>query len=503
MKTIYYNGDIISFNDQDIQAVVVDGDYIIDMGDYLVMEDKYPGVNHYDLNKQCLCPGFIDAHSHLSSLAFSFLQVSLGNLHSLKEIKEGIDKYIVDNQINKGEFINCMDFDDSLLINEILDKNFLDDNFRDYLVFINHKSGHSGILNSNCLSYMNLVSDNGIINEVLYMDHVKKIPMPGFDKIIMGYQKAYDLYLSYGITTVQDGYVVKEMLPMYQYMSNNDICKVDTIGYVDYNDLSFFNDLELNEYHHNLKIGGIKIFLDGSPQIKTAWMRDHYVGEIDNYGISTLSDERLKEVLVYAATNKRQVLAHCNGDKAVDQYLKIVGEVYKTYPQVIENRNVIIHSQFLQKDQLDEVVRLKMIPSFFVAHIYYFADIHIKNVGYEKAKSMSLANSALSKNIIFTFHQDSPVILPNMLETIQSACLRKTKTGVLLDQSENLPVLQAIKAVTLNSAYQYYEETVKGSIEVGKDANFVVLSSNPLKVDVDKIKDINVVHTIVKGKELY
>ncbi|MBM6839919.1 amidohydrolase, partial [Clostridium saudiense] len=86
-----------------------------------------------------------------------------------------------------------------------------------------------------------------------------------------------------------------------------------------------------------------------------------------------------------------------------------------------EIRPVIVHAQLLDKDQLDKVKELNMIPSFFVAHVYHWGDIHIKNFGMERASRISLAKSAQDKGIMYTFHQDSPVIEPNMLETIWCA----------------------------------------------------------------------------------
>ena len=144
-----------------------------------------------------------------------------------------------------------------------------------------------------------------------------------------------------------------------------------------------------------------------------------------------------------------------------------------------------------------------MIPSFFVAHVYHWGDIHIKNYGMERASRISLAKSAQDKGIIYTFHQDSPVIEPNMLETIWCAVNRITKNGVLLGNDERISPLDALKAVTKNAAYQYFEEDIKGTLKEGKLADLVILDKNILKVDPMKIKDIQVVETIKEGETIF
>ena len=130
-------------------------------------------------------------------------------------------------------------------------------------------------------------------------------------------------------------------------------------------------------------------------------------------------------------------------------------------------------------------------------------DVHIKNYGMERASKISLAKSAQDKGILYTFHQDSPVIEPNMLETIWCAVNRITKNGVLLGEEERVSPLDALKAVTKNAAYQYFEEDIKGTLKEGKLADLVILDKNILKVDPMEIKDIQVLETIKEGETIF
>ena len=129
--------------------------------------------------------------------------------------------------------------------------------------------------------------------------------------------------------------------------------------------------------------------------------------------------------------------------------------------------------------------------------------MHIKNFGLERAEKISPAGSSGKEKIVYTFHQDSPVLEPNMFETIWCAVNRKTKQGITLGKDERISVIEAIKAVTVNSAYQYFEESNKGSIKEGKIADLIVVDKNPLKVDSDELRNIKVLETIKDGQTIY
>jgi predicted amidohydrolase YtcJ len=139
----------------------------------------------------------------------------------------------------------------------------------------------------------------------------------------------------------------------------------------------------------------------------------------------------------------------------------------------------------------------------FIAHCYYWGDTHIENFGYERARKISPAGSALKDGIMFTFHQDTPVVEPDMMRTVWCAVNRITKNGVVLGEDERIPVLEALKAVTINVARQYGEDITKGSIEPRKNADFIILSDDPLTSDPMKLSEIKVVKTYRAGKCIY
>ena len=215
-----------------------------------------------------------------------------------------------------------------------------------------------------------------------------KVPMPSLEVLLGAYEKAQEIYLKNGITTIQEGMTYPEMIPLYKALLNRNILKLDLVSYIDINSRElFFSNLHkhIKKYNKNFKIGGYKIFLDGSPQGRTAWMREPYVGSYDYFGVSTMSDDAVEKAIQIAYDDDLQILAHCNGDRACEQYIKAISKNKKSN----DIRPVMIHAQLLGLDQIKYLKSLNVIPSFFIADTYYWGDMHIENFGYQRAKKIS------------------------------------------------------------------------------------------------------------------
>ncbi len=501
MKTIYYNGDIITLENYNIEAILVENDIIKKAGDlHEVLALKDNETKMVDLDGNTMMPAFIDAHSHFSGVANNFLKINLEECKNFKDIQEKLREFKQENKIKDNAWILADGYDNNFLEEKIHPtKEIIDKVLPNNPVVLSHKSGHVGVFNSLGLKMLGI--DNcfsGYMEENEFLDNLKKLPLPNMNDLLLSYKKAEEKYFSHGITTAQDGMAYSSMVPIYKKLIEDKMFKIDLVSYITPNDKQeFFESFSNNirRYKNNFKIGGYKIFLDGSPQAKTAWMQEPYVDSPGYFGISNMSNTALEETFKNAIKDNMQLLAHCNGDKAAKQYLE---NIQKYEDKIRSLRPVMIHAQFLKNTQIDYLKKYSVIPSFFIAHTFYYGDIHIKNLGYERASKISPANSTLKKNIIFTFHQDSPVLEPNMFETIWCAIKRKTKAGVNLDEGERIDVYNAIKAVTINSAYQYFEENEKGSIKEGKFADLIIIDQNPLKIDFEEIRNIKILETIKK-----
>ena len=229
----------------------------------------------------------------------------------------------------------------------------------------------------------------------------------------------------------------------------------------------------------------------------------HGSGKDGYAGYGTLSDEELLARCRRALREGRQLLAHCNGDAAAGQYIRVFNRAMGELDDAPDIRPVMIHAQLVGQDQLPRMKELGMIPSFFVAHVYHWGDVHLENFGPQRAANISPAAAAGALGIPYTFHQDASVIEPNMLETIWCAVNRVTKQGVSLGPQQRVSALDAVRAVTIHAAHQYFEEHQKGSLAAGKHADFVILSADPTAVPPMQIRNIEVLATIKDGQCIF
>ena len=585
MKTVIYNANIITMSEKDEiqaktsntndhikdrkyhQAVCYENGIIQKVGnndEILELKDKNTKV--IDMEGKTILPSFVDAHSHFSAVANSYLQVDLNECNSFEEIKNKILEYKSKNSIADNEWIIANGYDNNILKEQRHpDINFLDTLKIENPIVLKHKSEHMGVFNKKALEALEInettkspeggkieIKDGkltGYLEETAFVNYLKKVPMPSMDKLLKAYEKAQDEYLSYGITTLQEGYMSKELLNIYKELIKQNKLKLDVVGYPDYDSIKeyvYAFPESYKNYNKHFKILGIKMILDGSPQGRTAWMKEPYEPEKQNTtekkaekldsienkesyeneksykGYPAMKYEDIVRNIKFAKENGLQILAHSNGDAAAEEYIKALQECEKNEPSYSKQENIqmqeyvqqentlnnnnaqkikdlrpiIIHAQLISKEDLLKAKEIGAIPSFFVAHVYYWGDVHLKNFGEKRASRISPVKEAVDNNMIFTLHQDSPIIKPNMLETIWCAVKRQTKSGKILGQDERISVYDALKGVTINAAYSYFEETKKGSIEEGKKAQFVILDKNPLEVPVDEIPNIKIIETI-------
>lgn len=525
MKKIYYNADVLTMDEKlpDGEAVVVKDGKITFVGTNENALKQKEGAEVIDLGKKALLPGFIDSHSHFSGMAFSTLNCSLEGAKSFDEIKNRIIRFIKDRNISEGEWIVADNYDQNILKEKAHPTaKFIDEFAANYAVSLQHKSGHMGVFNTLALEKLGVNIDTpnraggliekdengltGYMEEADYIEYIKAKPLPSQEEIFRGFSSAQKTYASYGITTAQEGLFVKELSGLYKALQMQNMLDIDIVGYVDCNDkellLEQFSDC-IKVYKSHFKIGGIKLLLDGSPQGKTAWMKTPYVGKKEYCGYPAMKEEKILEQFKYAMEKELQVLAHCNGDAACEQYIHVVEKIRDVYTIIDDMRTVMVHAQLLQKGHVPALKDTKIIPSFFIAHVYHWGDIHIQNFGKERADQICPVKTAIDNGIVYTFHQDSPIIMPDMIETLWVATNRKTKEGVKLGTDESVSIYEALKGITINAAYQYFEEDTKGSITVGKVADFVVLDKNPMKMEKERLRDIKVLETIKEGNTIF
>lgn len=528
MKTFYVNGTILTMEEDALyaEAVCVEDGRIKAVGtEKEILKLKKEEDEIVDLEGKTMLPGFIDGHSHFAGTANSMTQCDLTNCTSFQEIIDTMKDFKEKRELSDDAWIVGCNYDHNFLQEERHPDRFVLDKISETNpVLLVHASSHMGVTNSQGLKLQGIDekaedrpdgrygrvegtnTPNGYMEEKVFLEFQSKLPVTSLEELMHLMVEAQHLYASYGITTVQDGMVGKPLFQLLKAAAEMGILKLDIVGYVDImtaTDLMEQRNPYVGNYEKHLKLGGYKVFLDGSPQGKTAWMLEPYEGETEYCGYPIHSNETLRGYIETALDEGQQLLAHCNGDAAAEQYVSQFEQALEARGEKESYRPVMVHAQLVRKEQLERMKKLGMMPSFFIAHTYYWGDIHRKNFGMERASRISPAKDALDCGLKFTFHQDSPVVPPDMMRTVSCAVNRVTKSGQVLGEEEKISVLEALKAITVYGAYQYHEEEIKGTIAVGKNADFVVLEKNPLEADKEHLADIPVLLTIKENQIVY
>ena len=528
MKTFYINGTILTMEEDALyaEAVCTENGRIKAVGNQKEIMKLWEKPDEIlDLKGAVMLPGFIDGHSHFVGTANAMTQCDLSSCSNFEEIIQRMREFEGERKLSDSDWLIGCNYDHNFLAEgKHPNKEVLDQISTKHPVLLIHASSHMGVTNSRGLEIQGIDEHtedradgrygriegtkipDGYMEEKVFLEFQSKLPMPSVEKIMALMGEAQKFYASYGITTVQDGMVGKPLFQLLKTAATMGILKLDIVGYVD---IMTASDLPKEEptydgkYWNHLKLGGYKIFLDGSPQGKTAWMLKPYDGEKDYRGYPIHSDEELREYIALALDKEEQLLAHCNGDAAAEQYISQFEKELEERKNKDIYRAVMVHAQLVTKEQLGRMKVLGMIPSFFIAHTYYWGDIHRKNFGEERANRISPARDAMEYEMKFTFHQDTPVVPPDMMRTVFCAVNRISRTGKEMGKEQKIPVLEALKAITSYAAYQYHEENEKGTITVGKYGDFVVLDRNPLETEPGLLADIQVLMTIKENQMIY
>lgn len=249
----------------------------------------------------------------------------------------------------------------------------------------------------------------------------------------------------------------------------------------------------------------VKIVADGSIQGFTGYLTEPYYqaykGNAEYRGYPSVPREALFEQVEDLFERKIRVAIHCNGDASLDDALDALEAANAKYPWP-DARALIIHAQMTRLDQIARMATMGVTPSFYSAHTYYWGDRHAAIfMGPERASNMSPAKWALDAGVRFSSHMDTPVLPMLPLQAVWSQVERKSSSGAVIGEHQRIGRVQALRAVTIDAAWQVFMDDQIGSIEPGKLADLVVLSGNPL--ETDDIRDLVVDRTFIGGAEVY
>ncbi len=532
---IFIGDHITTMDESQITAVAVIGDRIAATGNQQEIL-KFTGekTRLVELGDRALLPGFIDAHGHFSSVAryLDLLDLSsppIGSVQTVDDIVQLLRRRIEQQQIPAGELVYGFGYDDSLLAEQQHPtRDDLDRASTNHPVIIRHVSGHLLSANSMALAQAGISTETpnpegGIIrrrsgssepNGVMEETAMRAFPGAGSDQTperqMQLLRDAVDIYAGYGITTIQDSNVSSSYVDRLKQLGTAEPFKVDIVAYIMANPLSDERLTEVRqdqEYTGGVRIGGVKFTLDGSPQGRTAWLTQPYnegpPGAANDYvAYPSYDPQAYRDRIGGLLERGVPVLAHANGDAAIDLMIEGIENALMA-KSIPDHRSVIIHAQLIRPDQLDRVKAMKIIPSYYAAHPFFWGDWHRLSFGEERASFISPVQATIERDIPYTIHNDSPIVPPDIMRLLSITVNRETRSGFVLGPDQRTSVMDALYAVTIGAAYQYFEEDEKGSITPGKRADLVILEQDPFIIDPSQLADIAIVETFSRGKSVF
>ncbi|NQV43611.1 MAG: amidohydrolase [Rhodospirillales bacterium] len=534
--TIYYGGPIITVNgeDQVADAVLISDGKFIAVGDYSdIKASAPPSTQVIDLKGRSMVPGFIDPHGHFPDsgmLALFQVDVSgppLGPCNTITDLLGRLEKKVTDTP--PGEWVVGNLFE----INGVEEKRYptrweLDSVSTDHIIVVYHISGHGCVTNTPGLAHCNLDKDspdpvggrygrylesgelNGELDGMGAMKAIGELDAQLTpEKFKAGFRAAAREYLSKGVTLAQNAWATENLLRLFSHVAHEDEPAIDVMVLPAAHLEPRLSNGELDfDFPEGTRImrGPRKLFADGSFPLQTAVLSKPYHRPLNgdpNYcGKLAITRESMIKHVGALHDAGFQTHTHVNGDGTADVMLDVMEAVLAANPRE-DHRHTFIHCQTFRDDQLDRMKELGLTPSFFPAHIHYWGDVHCEvTVGPERAARLSPAGSAVRKGLRFTIHNDATVTPTLPLHLMWCAVNRTTTSGVQLGRDQCITPMQALRAHTLDAAWQVFLDHERGSIEPGKRADFVILSENPLE-NPSGLKDIIVEQTVVRGETVY
>ena len=535
---IFTGNNIVTVDEslKNIGAVAVRGERIVAVGTAAeVLRLRSDDTRILKLGEQALVPGFIDAHGHMTFLArlINFVNLSsppVGTVETMDDLVNMVRKHIDDTGAVPGKWVFGYGYDDSLIAeNRHPTRDDLDQASTEHPIVLTHVSGHLAAVNSMALSLAGVDADsedppggvirrrlgsrepNGVLEETAaFSFNMERSENSDPEVLEAMFRQSADLHASYGITTVQDGGSTLNDVDVFRKAAARRPFPIDVVAFLGVNrvDDDTLDSIQLEKnYTGGFRVGGVKFVLDGSPQGRTAYLSKPYnegpPGTDEDYrAYPSYPAEKYNNRVARMIRAGIPVLAHANGDAAIDMMIEGVSGALAG-AEMVDHRSVIIHAQLTREDQLPLIKALGIVPSYYAAHPFFWGDWHRRSFGEERAAFISPVGRSIELGIPFTVHNDAPIVPPDMMRLLWITVNRKTRSGFVLGAEQRATPLQALHAITLGAAYQYFEEDQKGSITPGKRADLVVLGANPLTVDPDMIKDIPIIETFARGKSVY
>lgn len=507
-------------NQPSAQAMAIRGDTLLAIGSNdEIMKYKTDQTETIDGNGQFITPGFIDCHVHFLNGGFNLSSVQLRDAKTPEEFSQRIKAFAETQE--PGTWILGGDWDHENWGGALPTKEWIDKYTPNNPVWVTRLDGHMSLGNSAALKVAGI--DNSVKNVTggtivrdkkgnitgVFKDNamdmvIHKIPQPTNLQLDNALNAAMNYFASHGVTSVHD---VDGSLSAFARARDNNAMITRIYSLMPINKWKTLEEMVAHDGNGNkwLKIGGLKGFVDGSLGSHTAAFYEPYTDAPNDSGFFINSEENLYTWISSADKVGLQLVVHAIGDKAINTLLNIYEKVEKENG-LKDRRFRIEHAQHLAVSDINRFNALKVIPSMQPYHAIDDGRWAEKTIGAERIKTTYAFKSLFDTNAKVAFGSDWPVALPMPLEGIYAAVTRRTLDGKNPDgwvPEQKVTVEQALTAYTINGAYASFDEDIKGSLEPGKLADFVIIDQDLTKIAPEKIREAKIMQTFVGGKSVY
>ena len=534
-QQLFINGNVLTMdaNNRIVEALAVRADRIEAVGSTgEIMALAEEGAEVVDLAGRTLLPGFIDAHGHFPGSGQKVIAADLGSppvgtVTTMAELLAALRQRA--EQTPPGEWVSGFNYDDTLLVEQRHPTRAeLDAVSSDHPVVATHVSGHLLVANSLALAAVGIDAatpdpeggvigripgsdePNGLLEETARLGIMTQQQDIGVMDGYRMFKSAAIEYAGRGVTTAQSGWVSRKIATGLSLFSRLGVVPQRLVVFPaesEFGESLLDGSYDPGDYNTDrLAMSAVKLVADGSIQGYTGYLSQPYHtpyhGDASYRGYPAIPRDKLFAQVSALHKAGYQLAIHGNGDAAIEDILDAFEAAQKEHP-VADPRMILVHAQMAREDQVARMKALGVTPSFFSAHTWYWGDRHRDIfIGPERAALISPAKWAQDQGLRFSSHLDTPVTPMLPLQAVWSQVNRITHGGDVLGPGQRIGVMDALRAVTIDAAWQVFQEGEIGSLEPGKYADLVVLSGNPLE-DPMGMRELEVEQTIIGGATVY
>ena len=491
--------------------------------------DNEADLQRINLQGKTVLPGFVEPHMHLPPLAMLHRFSNVGP-NRFATTEEALAQLRDDAaEVEAGEWVVGRQFDPSLQEGpDYLTKDLLDTVSTEHPVFVYNASLHLAYCNSLALDIAGIDANtedppnaelgrtesgepNGVLKAgpamALVARHNPKLREQNLAEACLG---VFNTANRVGITTLCDQgtgtFQGVGELALYQSLNDSGQMTARFRYSVSQAAAAKWDEAEIEwgEGDEWVRRTGWKIVSDGSNQGRTGLQRESFVGS-DSTGMAYIEKDELDAAVEKRLRDGWAVCVHANGDAAIDRVLDAFVKAKAKGLDPAEKRCRIEHCSILHDEQITKMQELGLSPSFLIGHVHYWGKAFVEDIfGPEKAAKLDRTGACEDLGIRWTVHSDDPVTEMNPLRCIENAVTRNMwRSDQLLSPEERVPVEAALRAMTIDAAWQCHSDHEVGSLEVGKFADFVVLAEDPLAVEPERLAQIQVLETWVGGRQVF